>query len=701
MECTLLAIQMSGVNFKLDNQATINFQKSYVYIVCFTMAICALFFTRIVFAEQYQLKLIADLGQFNQVDPDAVWLNPLPSPGNNDEFFIAQDNGLIYWAKNDGPNNQEAILNLPLSLNNAAFISLTAISLHPSFLLAEEPGYATFYTAHTTKFDLEKNHNRLTLNDTNINFAFETVITAWSYDFDTQSIDPQTQREVIRIPIKTHDGAIQQLSFDPYLKPWNAAYGQLYFSLGYINKLQDHALYSGVILRISPLLFGARNYTVSQTNPFIKTPEIHDEIVIMGGQNIQHFFWAKYSHKSIFIQHNNRVQYWLSKAKVGVDLHSQSNFLRQQPNEMSSMLLYQGRNFYELRNRMVFFTLIDNQWHLTSLALESESNELPISEKVITTETISPRSELRIHHDNQNEIIIFDNRQSKLYSLQSTNTQIITDNISQPTTSAFDPKYYILFISLLAVLLAALFYIKRNNGIHKLATNALDKEYVRFEYVLTKDAILLFRINHKKAQQTLYLKDITRCEVLLNNNVINVIDSAPENAISNQIEAEIRALFTAEESEKMLDEQTRQIQIILSDKDGCYPIYVYFRKGNNRVTGAKYYKVVDMLIDLCWVISKRLNPQVTETRVLPVVTFSRPNLPVSAKQISEPASSQHDIVNNSHEKPESTKPTAPKPVDQITQQAELVAALDKLVNLHKQGYLSDEEFSLAKNNLLR
>ena len=112
MECTLLAIQMSGVNFKLDNQATINFQKSYVYIVCFTMAICALFFTRIVFAEQYQLKLIADLGQFNQVGPDAVWLNPLPSPGNNDEFFIAQDNGLIYWAKNDGPNNQEAILSL-------------------------------------------------------------------------------------------------------------------------------------------------------------------------------------------------------------------------------------------------------------------------------------------------------------------------------------------------------------------------------------------------------------------------------------------------------------------------------------------------------------------------------------------------------------------------------------------------------------
>ena len=393
------------------------------------MAICTLFFTKIVFAEQYQLKLIADLDQFKEVGTDAVWLNPLISPGNNDEFFIAQENGLIYLTKNDGSNNQGAILNLPLSLNNSAFISLNAISLHPSFLLSEDPGYATFYTAHTTEFDLENSNNRLALNDSNIKFTFETVVTAWTYDFDTKKINPQTQREVIRIPIKNHNGAIQQLKFDPYLKPWNADYGQLYFSLGYINELQDHALYSGVILRISPLMFGALNYTVSQSNPFIKTPEIHNEIVVMGGQNIHHFFWAKYSHKSIFIQHNNRVQYWLSKAKIGVDLHSQSNFLRQQPDEMSSMLLYQGRDFYDLRSRIVFFTLIDSQWHLSSLVLESVSNELPLSEEVITTEVISPKSDLKILQDSQNEIIIFDKNQNMLYSLQSANTKIISDNI--------------------------------------------------------------------------------------------------------------------------------------------------------------------------------------------------------------------------------------------------------------------------------
>jgi hypothetical protein len=662
------------------------------------MAICTLFFTKIVFAEQYQLKLIADLGQFNEVGTDAVWLNPLTSPGNNDEFFIAQDNGLIYLTKNDGSSNQEAILNLPLSLNNSAFISLTAISLHPSFLLPEEPGYATFYTAHTTKFDLENSNNRLVLNDTNIKFTFETVVTAWTYDFDTQKINPQTQREVIRIPIKTHNSAIQQLKFDPYLKPWNADYGQLYFTLGYINELQDHALYSGVILRISPLMFGARNYTVSQSNPFIKTPEIHDEIVVMGGQNIQHFFWAKYSHKSIFIQHNNRMEYWLSKAKIGVDLHSQSNFLRQQPNEMSSMLLYQGRNFYDLRSRMVFFTLIDSRWHLSSLALESVSNELPLSEEVITTEVISQKSDLNILQDSQNEIIIFDKNQNMLYSLHSANTKIISDNISQATTSDTGTKHYVLFISLLMVLLAALFYVKRNNQIHKLTGDSLVNEYVRFEYVSTKEAILLFKINNKKAQQTLYLKDIIRCEVLLNNKVINTLDSKLEHGVSNQIEVEIRALFTTEESEKIPDEQTRQIQIILSDKDSSYALCLYLRKGNNRVTGEKYYKVVDMVIDLCWVISKRLHPKETETRVVPVVVFSRPNLPLSDKKTLQSPSSQNDIVNNQLE---TTQPTKPKAAEQIAQQTDLVAALDKLVNLHKQGYLNDEEFSLAKSNLLR
>ena len=249
------------------------------------MTICTLFFTKIVFADQYQLKLVVDLSQFKDVSTDAIWLEPVTSSTNGGEFFVAQNNGSIFLAGKDGNITQEAILNLPLIVDNPAFISLTAMTLHPSFTRPEQSGYATLFTAHTTEFGPQINNNRLAINDV-IVFAFETVITAWQYDFEKQKIDPKTQREVLRIPIKTMDNAIKNLTFDPYQKSWNGNYGQLYFSLNYINELKEHPLYSGVILRILPEIFGVRNYTIPQSNPFVKNLEINDEIVVMGGQNI-------------------------------------------------------------------------------------------------------------------------------------------------------------------------------------------------------------------------------------------------------------------------------------------------------------------------------------------------------------------------------------------------------------------------------
>jgi hypothetical protein len=576
------------------------------------------------------------------------------------------------------------------------------MTLHPSFTRPQKPGYATLYTAHTTEFDPQKINNRLTLKDTNIVFAFETVITAWQYDFDQQKIDAQTQREVLRIPIKTQDGAIQQLTFDPYQKSWNADYGQLYFSLKYINELKEHPLYSGVVLRISPLMFGARNYTVPETNPFVKEPQINNEIVVMGGQNVEHFFWAKNEHTSIFIQHNNSEQHRLSKAKVGEDLltQSQSNVLWQQPTTMSSMLLYQGRNFLSLRNKMVFFTLLDNQWSLTSLALASVSNESPTFEKLIFTDALSTSSHLNIQQDNQAEIILFDNHKSRLYSLQSTNSKVAEDSVSESNTTTLKTNSFVLYISLLAVLLLFLVFINRKKAVHKLATHALDKSYVRFEYESITQTILLFRADKKKVHKTLALDNITRCEVCLNNNVIKIIDEQLQNVISNQNEAEIREFFTKLRNDKMLDEQTRRIEIVLSDKDHSYTVCLYLRKGSNRVTGITYHEVIDILIDLCWIISKRINPLVTEERLIHKVAFSRGYVSIPDRRTAIRQPKKQDD-NQSISEPASPKTTTPKPTDQTIQQTQVVDALDKLVNLHQQGYLTDEEFSLAKAKLLQ
>ena len=684
----------------MDKQAIKNFHRRYLSIICFIMAICTMFFTKIVFAEQYQLKLVVDLSQFKDVSTDAIWLEPVTSSTNGSEFFVAQNNGSIFLAGKDGNITQEAILNLPLIVDNPAFISLTAMTLHPSFTRPELSGYATLFTAHTTEFGPQINNNRLAINDV-IVFAFETVITAWQYDFEKQKIDPKTQREVLRIPIKTMDNAIKNLTFDPYQKSWNGNYGQLYFSLNYINELKEHPLYSGVILRILPEIFGVRNYTISQSNPFVKNPEINDEIVVMGGQNIEHFFWAKNDHASIFIQHNNIEQHRLSKATLGDNLLSQpqSNFLWQQPTAMSSMLLYQGRNFLSLRNKMVFFTLLDNQWHLTSLSLAPINNELPKLEELNTIETLSAVSHLNIHQDSNGEIILFDNRMSRLYSLHSSNSAVVEASAPESNTTEVRSNRYFLHISLFAILLLIFIFIflYRKNTRQQRPLLIIENDHLRLRYEPTTQTILLFKTNHKNAHKTLTIDDIISCEVLLNNNVINIVDNRPENVLSNQIETDIRGLFTKEHFIKMDDDKTRHIGMVLSDKDDIYPVCMYLRKGSNRMTDTKYFEIIDILIDLCWAISKHTNPQDIETRVISMTNYS----PVPARQTSTIIPKRHYNINKSVKKTAKSKITEPNPVGQDKQQTDLVDSLDKLVNLHQKGYLSDEEFSLAKAKLLQ
>jgi hypothetical protein len=664
---------------------------------------CTLILPKIVFADQYQLQLMFDLSELNDVGTNALWLEPLASPTNSGEFFVAQNNGRVYLTNQDPKNIQETILNLPLATNSTGFISLTAMTLHPSFTRPEHSGYATIFTAHTTEFNQKTNNNRLTLNDTNITFGFETVITAWQYDFEEQKIDPETRREVLRIPIIKQDSGIRNLKFNPYQKSWNLDYAQLYFSLNYIDELKDSPLYSGVILRITPHVYGAFDYTVLDTNPFIKDPEINNEIVVMGVQNIESFFWAKSDHSSIFIQHNNNEQHRLSKAILGSNLltQSESSILLQQPNEMSAMLLYQGRDFMNLRDKMVFFTLLDNKWHLGSLPLAPLINELPIFEELLTTDVLLPSSLLNIYQDNQREIIFFDNHKSKMYSLQLPISKVMDSGTTKSNTTAAESNSYILHISLFLGLLLLLIFVFRKKMTNDGSYSLLDKDHLQLKYEPTTQNISLFKANQKNYSKTLALDDIIRCEILLNNNIINTIDDQPENALNNQIEVDMRAIFSKEYYAKMHNEDIRHIEIVLSVKGDSFRVSLYLRKGNSRVTGTKYDEIIDILVDLCWSISKCINFKYTETRIIPIVKYFHPSMKVSPIQSNKLQQRQHEKIEDSIQVPAKYTGTASKSSNQVKSQTGLVDALNKLVNLHQQGYLSDEEFRLAKTKLLQ
>ena len=688
----------------MKNRAVINLQKKFSYFVYLNILMGTLLLSKSLFAAEYQLKLIVDLSEIENVSTDASWLDPIANPASNNEFFVAQDNGVIFSV--DSNNSSKNILNVAQSLDNQTFISLSALVFHPSFAKPEEAGYATIFTAHTGKFNQETRRNILIPKDKDMSFVFdfETVITAWKYDFDTQEIDPTTQREVLRIPIQNKESGIQKLAFDPFQKQWNPDYGQLYFSLNYQAGLQQYPLYSGTILRIHPLTFGARNYTVSASNPFIKEPKISNEVVLLNGQSIEDFYWTKIEHASIFVQHNNGNQHRLSRTSLGDDLIklAQTNSLWQQSKPLSSMLLYQGRNILNLRNRLVYFTLINDRWHLSSRTLDSISGESSVFDGLIEAETLTADAKLRIHQDNKGEIILFDNKNSRMYSIQL--GDIPQDELDTPIanpTESGEGNYLLYLVLLVAAGLVLVVVTRKKSGKSGAPKSSLVNEYVRYRYEPTTHNLLLFKSQRKNDHKTLAIKDVTGCELLLNGKVINTLDAQSQNVFNNQIERDLRAAFIEEISDTSHDQIARHIEVIFSRKDEQFPVSVYLREGNIRITGTKYYEAVDTLMEICWIISKRVHPKATEARILPkTVRLARQSAIKPKQAIVEDASILKTSLQPAAEikEPESEKIQED---GHIQLQTGVVDSLDKLVNLHQKGYLSDEEFKAAKIKVLQ
>ena len=202
------------------------------------------------------------------------------------------------------------------------------------------------------------------------------------------------------------------------------------------------------------------------------------------------------------------------------------------------MLLYQGRNILNLRNRLVYFTLINDRWHLTSRTIDSISGESSVFDGLIESDSLAADAQLRIHQDNQGEIILFDNQKSRMYSILLGDLQqqdIDTPITHSPTTGTNNTVLYIALLIVAGVILVVLVRKKSGQGIPK---NSLANEYVRFRYEPTTHNLLLYKSQRTNDHKTIAIKDVTGCELLLNGKVINTVDAQSQHMFNNQIEKE-------------------------------------------------------------------------------------------------------------------------------------------------------------------
>ncbi|MCF2947087.1 hypothetical protein L0668_03145 [Paraglaciecola aquimarina] len=637
------------------------------------------------------MNLIYDVSQYEGVNQVDGWLDPQINLNNENSFFFAHQSGRIYYSgKSEGYHNSE-ILNLPQALKDDGFMSLTSFVLHPSFTRPEDPDYATLFTTHTSKYFQANIQNRLTIDGTNIPFTYETIITAWRYNFQYQTIDPESAREVLRIPIVSKEQAIQTMKFKSDNKPWSRDFGLLYFSLNSLNDYAHIPIYSGAILRINPKKFGARNYLIPPNNPFIKDPSVDDEIVFMGAKHIENFYWAKSDNASIFINHKNAKNYSVSEVMYGDDWRSKPQINPQWDLDelMPATLYYTGRKFLELKDKLLFVTLVDNSWHVNARSVLDINQDFSVFEVVNIEQEPLKTANLSLIQGKLDDIFIFDRSKSTLHRLTSY-SQVI--DINETKDEKADHGNVIKYFVIVFVFLPLVFftYIYFGKTAKERAFRQYVKRVIRFKYNSNTQIVLLFKGNKKECYKQIPISDINRCEVLLNGTIIGLVDNQLKKLFSNQKEDEIREIFSTEHFSNMVDDKMRKIELVVHLNAQTHTLCVYLRKGKNRVTSTKYFESVEIVLDLFWDLSKHFNPKETEARDFqaPIeVAQGYRHVPIK----SEPSESKNgEYVDSTLSE-----------TNDLTEQPDLVQAIDKLVNLHKQGYLSDKEFSQAKAKLFK
>ena len=372
-------------------------------------------------------------------------------------------------------------------------------------------------------------------------------------------------------------------------------------------------------------------------------------------------------------------------------------------------------------------------WKIDSLAFRrtvSVENEKPVPqvEWQFTHQQIPARSQLSFVTNSFGEVLLLDNTENILYQLSQKKVGVSGSDLEpevQERSSETGSNFLVLFI--FSVVAGAFYLIVKRSKFS--AKTYVRRQYSRIELSESKQQIQLYRRHESDAEVILELSDIVSSEIQLNDIGLSFINCDEGHGFDRNKEQDLRTAFTKEHVHKMVDGKVRQVSLQLVDKQKQnFIICLYMRKGSNRITKKNYFTVVDDLIDWSWLISGQLNPVETAKReVSSIEKFVETEKGHAEEENAVPLHDQAEAIRaTTHKAPSQTslnetnetnsqidtKVETKEPsmlysheiehknVDSAID-TELVNALEKLVNLKQQGFLTLEEFDQAKAKLLK
>ena len=674
--------------------------------------------------QGYQLEEVAQLSHNNLKNTD--WNQVVVNPNNKEQYFVINESGQLHLL--DETISTKALLNLNKS--NRSNLTLTAIALHPNFSLRDQSGFGVLYTAHLEPINKNSSTKRIQERSAELPITHDAVITEWKFNtVSYKEVDESTKREVLRIGLPGNEISIKQMSFNPSIRSWNDNFGLLHVALNGEDKWQK-PLYSGVILRINPDKFGLRSYTVPANNPFLKDAKINDAIYILGAQHLKQFIWPDKNTERLLLLHHYENNDSLSMANSGYDFRVPSatkHSIYQSTQAINAIALYKGRRLSTLRNKLLFLQFESSHWQIHSLPLSAttplnKEQNSPALEWQLPKQQFSATSQISLTTNFLSEVLLLDNSNKLFYRLNQQNRATIVDDATINTESK--PNHYGLIVLVVLIVTGVVFYLLKINKVS--AKKLVRKQYGNFKLSESKQQLALYHRHQKNSDTVIDLVDIVSSRVLLNEQSICLINAEAGHGFSNEQEQDLRAIFTKEHVEKMVDGKLRQITLQLDDKQKhTYTICLYMRKGSDRITKMSYKEAIDKLVDWCWLIAQQINSDNTGKRKIPKCSTVTENANKEDKKgvsLHHQAAAVRPAMNNSSSREDVSDEKQTENIDMESGSktgvkaaknpqhskthketsevdTELVNALEKLVDLKQQGFLTVEEFSQAKAKL--
>lgn len=688
----------------------------------------------------YQLIKVAQLE--HQLITQPNWQQLIINPSNKQQHFVIRESGQVYLIDDD-KIKPKAILDMSVyQQTESSLFKLTAIALHPNFSLRDQVGYSTFYTAHIETIDNNSKTKRIQERGDELQLSFDAVITEWQFSsVNHQKVDLDTKREVLRIGVPDDSMVIKQMSFSPYIKSWNDNFGLLHIALNGKDKWPQ-PLYSGVILRIDPAKFGLRSFTVPNNNPYLKNSQINDAIYLLGGQEIVQFIWPGKNSEHLLVSHKYNQKYLLSLTDGRDDWRDSASkrVLYQSNDAVQDILMYQGRDLPLLRSKLLLLRQNEQHWLVDSLTFNLSGSKSIRDEKKpqavwkFTSQQLPINSQVLFSRDYYGELYLLDKTINVLFRLaqQALASESFVGDSGEKTTvetHSSDNRIFILLFIISLVILGIMYNWFKRGG-HSVKS-IVRQQFASFELSKSSLQIELYHRHQDNTETIIDVVDIVSSEIKLNEHSVSGVNAELGHGFNNDKEQDLRAIFVKEKIDKMVDGKIRQITLLLTDKQkNSYTVCLYMRKGSNRITKKHYTQVVNELIDWCWFIGEKLNPDEFNKRKVTSIILPNDKADINANNKTplhnqaaaiRPVKHQMDnasrtLVTDAHspilnvvsQKKNLAELAGKKSSEEHSQthkkntiNTELVNALEKLVSMKQQGFLTMDEFSKAKEKLLK